>query len=79
MRMYIDLAVFQCLSILPDYSCTSYWLLVREKPLGRKRKAFEKLDLRAGCAGLTRGSPENNSRVVLAPPASDPFLAGRDL
>ena len=36
-------------------------------------------DPRAECAGPTRESVENNSRVMLARPESDPLLAGHDL
>ena len=54
-------------------------VLVREKTLGRKRDDLEESRLRAGCAGPTRGSAENNSRVVLARPSSDPFLSVHDL
>ena len=36
-------------------------------------------DPRVRPAGLTRRSAENNSRVILARPASDPILAGHDL
>ena len=34
---------------------------------------------RTECAGRTQGSAETNSQVMLARPASDPFLAGHDL
>ena len=56
-------------------------VLVREKPfaLGSERFFFQESDARAGCAGPTRGSAENNSRVMLARSASDPFLADHDL
>ena len=56
-------------------------VLVREKPfaLGSERFFFQESDARAGCAGPTRGSAENNSRVVLARPASDPLLTGHHL
>ena len=40
---------------------------------------FEVLDPRAGRAGPSRGSAENNLRVMLARSASDPFLSVRDL
>lgn len=35
-------------------------------------------DALVGSAGLTRGSAETNSGVMLSRPASGPFLAGRD-
>ena len=54
-------------------------MLVREKPLGRKQDVFQVSGPRDGCAGLTRGSAENNSRVMLARPASALVLAGHDL
>ena len=50
-------------------------MLVQEGPLGRKRVFFSSV----GSAGRIRGSAENNSRVILVRPASDPFLAGHDL
>ena len=45
----------------------------------RSYAIFEIFEARARFAGPTRGSAGNNSRVMLARPASDPFLAGHDL
>ena len=45
----------------------------------REREMIQVSDPRAECAGPTHGSVENNSRVMLARPASDPILAGHDL
>ena len=49
-----------------------YSVLVREKSLGREWNGFEVLDPRAGSAGPTRVSADQNSRVMLARPASVP-------
>ena len=45
----------------------------------REREVIQVSGPRAECAGPTRGSAKNNSRVMLARPASDPLLAGHDL
>ena len=46
----------------------------------KKERSGLRVSIRwAGCAGPTRGSAENNSRVTLARPVSDPLLAGHEL
>ena len=56
-----------------------YSALVRERTLDRKGVVFGVSDPRAGCAGPTRASARNNSRVMLTRRVSDPILADHDL
>ena len=72
--------IWRCFNFVLRYQRSTWYysVFVREKPLGRTRDV-EVSDPRAGCAGPTRGSAENNAWALLARPASDPFLAGHDL
>ena len=49
-----------------------------EWPSGRQLYVCKNTDPRARSAGPTRGSPENNSRVIVTGPASYPYLTGYD-
>ena len=60
----------------------SLWITISigaREIFGQKGGSFRSADPRARCEGPTRGSAKNHSRVVLARPASDMFLAGHDL
>ena len=59
-------------------SIFEYWYM-RERLWARKAGRFSVSCPRAGCAGPTRGSAENTTRIMLARPASDRFLAADDL
>ena len=50
----------------------------QEWPFGRQIYVCKNTDPRVRSAGPTRGSAENNSRVIVIRPASDPYLTGQN-
>ena len=71
---FVHLAVFSRLNMIPKEVIFSVGTRV---VFGLKAGIFPNPGV--GCAGPTRESAENYSRVVLARPTDDPFLAGHAL